>query len=139
MTMTSRLTVPFAPGKLFAAIALTGAVLIGSTLSAVTQRTHADVEQDKKVAYLIGVTMRPGYGFADAEEALNYGYGICGKVSQKVGYARLITEVQGDFSTSDDYHASYLISQAVNELCPELIWQLRNSAAHYRPPAGTSP
>jgi hypothetical protein len=27
-----------------------------------------------------------------------------------------------------------LISQAVNELCPAQIWQLRNSAAHYRPP-----
>ena len=31
----------------------------------------------------------------------------------------------------DDYQAAYLINQAVNELCPALIWQLRNSAAHY--------
>jgi hypothetical protein len=28
---------------------------------------------------------------------------------------------------------SYLISQAAQELCPNLIWQLRNSAADYRP------
>jgi hypothetical protein len=33
-----------------------------------------------------------------------------------------------------DYQASYLITQAVNELCPALIWQLRNSATNYRPP-----
>jgi len=33
----------------------------------------------------------------------------------------------------DYYQASYLISQAVNELCPTLAWQLRNSAT--LPPA----
>ena len=27
------------------------------------------------------------------------------------------------FNTSDDYQAPYLISQAVNELCPAQIWQ----------------
>jgi hypothetical protein len=43
-------------------------------------------------------------------------------------------DIKADFNTSDDYQASYLISQAVNELCPALIWRLRNSAAHYRPP-----
>jgi hypothetical protein len=44
-------------------------------------------------------------------------------------------DVKDDFSTSDGYQASYLITQAVNELCPAMIWQLRNSAAGYRPPA----
>jgi hypothetical protein len=43
-------------------------------------------------------------------------------------------DVKADFNTSDEYQASYLISQAVNDLCPALIWRLRNSAAHYRPP-----
>jgi len=43
-------------------------------------------------------------------------------------------DVKADFNTSDEFQASYLISQAVNELCPELIWQLRNSAGRYRPP-----
>ncbi|MGB3895632.1 MAG: DUF732 domain-containing protein [Mycolicibacter sinensis] len=115
-------------------LAVIASVLSGIALMSVAPSSHADVEPDKKLAYLIGVTMRPGYGFANAEEALDYGYGICAKVSRDVGYGRLITEVQADFRTSDDYHASYLISQAVNELCPDLIWQLRNSAAHYRPP-----
>jgi hypothetical protein len=44
-----------------------------------------------------------------------------------------MNDVKADFSTFDEYQASYLITQAVNELCPALIWQLRNSAAHYRP------
>jgi hypothetical protein len=30
-----------------------------------------------------------------------------------------------------------LINQAVNELCPSMIWQLRNSAAHYTGQPGT--
>lgn len=122
-----------------AATALRCAVVCGLAIPMVTPYAHADVEPDKKLAYLIGVTTRPGYNFTSADEALNYGYGICGKVSHGVGYGRLMAEVQGDFNTSGDYQASYLISQAVNELCPELIWQLRKSAAHYRPPAGSSP
>ena len=40
-----------------------------------------------------------------------------------------------DFSSTDEYQGTHLISQAVNELCPELTWQLRNSAAHYTGPA----
>ena len=46
---------------------------------------------------------------------------------------------RGDFGTDDDYQASYLVSQAVNELCPAQIWQLRNSAAHYQSPPGVHP
>ena len=50
-------------------------------------------------------------------------------------YAAAMGDVKADFETSDEYQASYLITQAVGELCPELIWQLRNSAAHYPPPS----
>lgn len=120
-------------------MAFTCTATFGAMIGAVGPCARADVEPDKKLAYLIGVTTRPGYNFASADEALSYGYGVCAKVSQGAGYAQLITEVQGDFNTSDDYQASYLISQAANELCPELIWQLRNSAANYRPPSGAFP
>jgi hypothetical protein len=51
------------------------------------------------------------------------------------GYGRLVGDVKGDVNAANDYAAAYLINQAVNELCPQLIWQLRNSAAHYRSPA----
>ena len=85
------------------------------------------------VAYLVNITVRPGYNFANAEQALAYGNGICDKIRSARGYGQLITETKGDFNTGDDYQASYLIAQAANELCPDLIWQLRNSAAGYRP------
>ena len=56
----------------------------------------------------------------------------CATRSPRRDYARLIGEVKSDLGTDDEYQASYLIDQAVNELCPQLIWKLRNSAAHYR-------
>jgi hypothetical protein len=43
-------------------------------------------------------------------------------------------QIKFDFDNPDEYQACYLITQAVNEICPVLIWQLRNSAANYRPP-----
>jgi hypothetical protein len=86
------------------------------------------------VAYLVNVTVRPGCNFASADQALSYGHGVCDKVSQGRSYGQVMGDVKADFNTFDEYQASYLISQGVNELCPALIWQLRNSAAHYRPP-----
>ena len=91
---------------------------------------HADA-----VAYLVNVTVRPGYNFPNADAALAYGNSICDKVRAGERYAQIMTEVKNDFSTSGEYQASYLISQAVGELCPAQIWQLRQSAAGYVPPA----
>lgn len=110
-----------------AGAALAFAILCVTTVS--TPVASADA-----VAYLVNVTVRPGYHFASADDALSYGHGVCHKVADGDTYGALIAEVKTDFATVDEYQASYLISQAVNELCPELIWQLRNSAAHYRPP-----
>jgi Protein of unknown function (DUF732) len=106
-------------------------VLIMFSLVAGLQRAHAD-----SVAYLIEVTVRPGYNFANADAALAYGYQVCDKVSQGRRYADLIGDVKDDFQTGDEFQASYLIDKAVNELCPAQIWQLRQSAAHYRPNPG---
>lgn len=83
-------------------------------------------------AYLVNVTVRPGYHFASAADALGYGHGICDKIASGRGYSRLIGDLKADLATPDDYQASYLIAQAANELCPALIWQLRNSAGGYR-------
>ena len=90
------------------------------------------------VAYLVNVTVRPGYNFANADAALAYGQDVCGKVEQGRSYSQIVSDVSADFNTADEFQASYLINQAVNELCPALIWQLRNSAAHYRPVGGTN-
>ncbi|WP_221218045.1 MULTISPECIES: DUF732 domain-containing protein [unclassified Mycolicibacterium] len=83
------------------------------------------------VAYLVNVTVRPGYNFANADAALTYGYGVCDKISQGRGYSELVGETMADFATADSYQGVYLINQAANELCPAMIWQLRQSAAHY--------
>jgi uncharacterized protein DUF732 len=107
-----------------AACAVAAAAMLGLAPCA-----RADV-----VAYLVNVHVRPGYNFPNADAALGYGYGICDKVSAGRAYAQVMGEVKADSATSDEYQASYLINQAVNELCSAQIWQLRNSAAHYRPP-----
>jgi Protein of unknown function (DUF732) len=109
---------------LFACVAASGFATLALAPSA-----RAD-----QVAYLVNVTVRPGYNFPNAQAALDYGYGICDKISAGRGYPQIMGDVKADFNTSDEFQASYLISQAAQELCPALIWQLRNSAAHYRPP-----
>lgn len=111
--------------KCFAAGIFTSALVFGALPAGVAR---ADV-----TAYLVNVTMRPGYNFANADAALSYGHDLCDKVAQGRTYAQVMGDIKTDFNTADEYQASYLLSQAVNELCPALIWQLRQSAANYRP------
>jgi hypothetical protein len=118
-------------GKPFAQVAIATAVAIGGAAVATAPTAAADA-----VAYLLNVTVRPGYNFANADQALTYGHGICDKIARGDGYASIARDVMVDFNTSDEYQATYLISQAAQELCPSLIWQLRNSAANYTPPPG---
>jgi hypothetical protein len=92
-----------------------------------TPAAHAD-----SVAYLVNVTVRPGYNFPNADAAIAYGHGVCNEVEQSESYSTLIANVKSDFNTVDHYQAAYLVNQAVNELCPAQIWRLRNSAAYYR-------
>jgi hypothetical protein len=108
--------------RLASAAAVVGVAPLGAATPA-----HAD-----EVAYLVNVMVRPGYDFAGAEAALAYGRGVCDEVAQGRTYADVMGEVKAHFATADEYQALYLISQAVTELCPALIWPLRNSAAHYR-------
>jgi hypothetical protein len=110
------------------AVGIVAASLGATAICAIAPPARADV-----VAYLVNVHMRPGYNFPNADAALSYGHGICDKVSAGRGYPQLIGDVKADFNTSDEFQASYLISQAANELCPALIWQLRSLAAHYQP------
>ena len=108
------------------------AVVCGLALGAAhgAPEAHADA-----VAYLVNVTVRPGYGFMNAEAALDYGNGVCMRIREGHSYSDIMGQVKQDFANPDEYQSSYLISQAANELCPELIWQLRRSAGHYQPPA----
>ena len=107
--------------------AFTGLFGLGTTLA---PQARADA-----VAYLVNVTVRPGYNFPNADAALAYGHGVCDKVATARTYAQIVDDIKADFRTTDEYQAGYLINQAVNELCPAMIWQLRKSAANYRAPA----
>ena len=108
------------------------AVLVAATLSAAGVVAAPAVRADA-VAYLVNVTVRPGYDFPNADAAIAYGHGVCEKVGHTVSYGNLMADVKADFGTNDEFQASYLISQAVGELCPNQIWQLRQSAGGYRP------
>jgi hypothetical protein len=116
---------------LLVCLIVTSAALVALAVSAGVPQAHAD-----SVAYLIDVTVRPGYNFANSGDALAYGQQLCDKVSHGRTYADVIGDVKADFNTGDEFQASYLIDKAVNELCPAQIWQLRQSAAHYRPAPG---
>lgn len=115
-------------------------ILIGplaiATLFGVVVSQAAPARADV-VAYLLNVTVRPGYNFANADQALAYGNGVCDKIGAGQPFAQIVGDINNDFNTSDEFQASYLISQAAQELCPAMIWQLRQSAAHYQPPPGT--
>ena len=121
-----------------ATIATTGTALFGAVLTlallALGATVHAAPARADQVAYLVNVTVRPGYDFANADDALNYGQGVCEKIANRTPFGQLMSDVKADFATTDEYQASFLITQTANELCPAQIWQLRNAAAGYRPP-----
>lgn len=112
--------------------ALLLAISAASNLFAVLAAPSSRADE---VAYLVNVTVRPGYNFSSPQAALDYGYGLCDRLRGGQGYRELIAVIKPDFDTSDEFQASYLISQSAQELCPALIWQLRQSAAGYRPAA----
>nr|WP_243858797.1 DUF732 domain-containing protein [Mycobacterium sp. DL440] len=91
----------------------------------------APVAQADDIGYLVNVTVRPGYNFANPDQALAYGHGVCDKIASGRTYGQLVGDIKADFNTSDEFQASYLISQSAQELCSAQIWQLRNSAAGY--------
>ncbi|BBY74903.1 hypothetical protein MPRF_18020 [Mycolicibacterium parafortuitum] len=105
-------------------VLLSSAIPVAALLAAPS--AHADT-----VAYLVNVHVRPGYNFPNAEAAIGYGNTVCERVAAQMSYAELVDQVKADFHTTDYYQAGYLINQAVNELCPAQIWQLRQSAAGY--------
>jgi hypothetical protein len=91
---------------------------------------HAD-----QVAYLINVTLRPRTQLSNADPAPAYRNGICDKVGAGHSYVLVMADPKAAFPTSDEFQACYPVTQAANELGPERMWQLRNSATHYRPPS----
>jgi hypothetical protein len=115
---------------LVAALVVITAALGGA---AQTGTPRAQAAPDPQAEYLYDVVGRRHYDFP-INDALGYGHGICDKVTRGESYAQVMGEVKSDVTPNDEFAANYLVSYAVNLLCPEQLWQLRNSAAHYRPP-----
>ena len=107
---------------------------VGPTTLPLAPRAHA--APDPRVEYLYDVSVRRQYNFPN-NDAVGYGYKICDKVSGGEGYPQLMGDVKSEVTPNDEFAANYLVSYAVNLLCPAQIWQLRNSAAHSRPPPGS--
>lgn len=112
-----------------------GGAAVAATLLMLPPRAHAAPAPE--VEYVYDVVVRRHYGFP-GNDALGYGHGICDKVGRGEPYGQIMGDVKSDVTPSDEFAANYLVSYAVNLLCPELIWQLRNSAAGYQPPGGAT-
>jgi hypothetical protein len=106
---------------------LAAATAIGAAL------TVPPTAQADQLGYIINVTLRPTYNFPNAQAALDYGYGLCDRIATGTSYADMARQIKTDFNTGDEFTVSYLLSQAAQELCPAQTWQLRQSAAGYRP------
>jgi hypothetical protein len=114
--------------------ALIAAAAMGGAMLGLAPRAHAAPAPE--VEYVYDVMVRRHYNnFSNPGEAVNYGYEICDKVSRGEGYAQVMGDVKSDVVPNDEFAVNYLVSYAVNLLCPAQIWQLRNSAAQYQPPA----
>jgi hypothetical protein len=119
----------------FCALAITAAAgVAGSLPLGPVPRAYAAPAPE--VEYVYDVMVRRHYNFSNPNEAVDYGHGICDEVGRGEGYAQVMGDVKNDRVPNDEFAANYLVSYAVNLLCPAQIWQLRNSAAHYQPPAG---
>jgi hypothetical protein len=125
MSATNRRTAVFA--------LIAGIVAGGGTAGSLAPRAHA--KPAPEVEFVYNVQVRRYYWFPN-NDAVGYGYGICGKVGAGEGYPQLMGDVKHDVTPNDEFAANYLVSYAVDNLCPEHIWQLRNSAQGYRPPPG---
>ncbi|MGB0436213.1 MAG: DUF732 domain-containing protein [Mycobacterium sp.] len=104
---------------------MSGVMSVGGLVGA--QTASAD-----DLGYLVNIFQVRGINFPDPGAAVAYGQTICMRVAGNMGYAELMNQVKAEVGI-DDFLAGYLISQAAEELCPEQIWQLRNSAAGYTP------
>lgn len=129
--MTRPLIPPSLARKLTLAMILAAATAL---VTAYGTAPHASAAPAPQVEYLYNVMVRRQYNFANPTEAVNYGHKICDKVGRGESYTQVMGDVKNDVVPNDEFAANYLVSYAVNLLCPALIWQLRNSAAHYRPP-----
>lgn len=133
-TVEARAGVQSRTAKHWIAVAGTAAVFAALIACGVCA---APVSRADEVAYVVNVTVRPGYNLPNARAALDYGYGLCDRMRAGEGFPQLMASIKSDFNTDDEYQADYLLIQASQELCPAMIWHLRRTAAGCRLPPPT--
>jgi hypothetical protein len=109
------------------------AMIVAGTAFGVAAQAPANAVPGPEIEYVYNVMVRRHYDFPN-NDAIGYGFGICDKVTSGVGYPQVMGDVKNDVFPNDEFAANYLVSYAVGILCPAQIWQLRNTAAGYRPP-----
>jgi len=112
---------------------IVAAVAVGGAAEPLAPRAYA--KPAPEVEYMYNVAVRRHYNFPN-NDAIGYGYGICGKVTAGEGYPQIMGDVKSDVTPNDEFAANYLVGYAVDILCPAQIYQLRQTAQGYRPPPG---
>jgi hypothetical protein len=95
----------------------------------------AHAAPNPETEFLYDVSVRRQYHFPN-NDPVGYGHIVCDKVRGGEGYGQVMGDVRGEVTPNDESATNYLVSYAVNLLCPEMIWQLRKSAGGYQPPPG---
>jgi hypothetical protein len=113
-------------------------VAAAATGGLVLAAPRAYAAPNPEVEYVYDMTVRRQYNFPN-NDALAYGHGVCDKVGHGEEYGQVIDDVKRDVTPNDQFAANYVVGYAVNLLCPELIWQLRNSAGGYYLPPDQAP
>lgn len=103
-----------------------------ATCAAICLASPANAVPAPEVEYAYNVIVRRHFDFPN-NDALGYGREMCDKVARGVPYADVMADAKRDVFPNDEQAANYVVSYAVGILCPSQIWQLRNSAAGYRP------
>jgi hypothetical protein len=109
------------------AIALAAIVLTASGTS-VLPTPDALAAPNPELEFLYDVSVRRQYAFPN-NDPVGYGHSICDELRSGKSYKQIMSEVAHGVAPNDEFAVNYLVSNAVNLLCPELISQLRTSAA----------
>jgi len=85
-----------------------------------------------EIEFTYNVAFRRHYQFPN-NDAVGYGRTICDAMQRGDTYGVVVADVRNEITPNDEESVNYLVSNAVDILCPAQIWELRQSAAGYRP------
>ena len=94
------------------------------------QAPPAEAVPAPEVEYTYNVVVRRHFDFP-GNDAIGYGYGLCDDVARGQRYADIVRRVKDEVRPNDEQSANYVVSYAIGLLCPQRLWQLRDSAAGY--------